>query len=102
MNRESELLRKWSVDASVPTNFNSAVWRRIEARKRVSVAEAIRPWIAEQFAKPAVTVAYVSMALVVGLAAAHVQSSKVLRDRDSQLETRYVQSVDPYAIRPTK
>ena len=97
MNRESELLKKWSVDASVPTNFNSVVWRRIEACKRVSVAEAFRQWILEQFARPAVAVAYLSMELAVGLAAAHVQSSKVLRERDSQLEARYVQSVDPYA-----
>ena len=95
-------MKKWSIDASVPTNFNSVVWWRIEACKRVSVAEAIRQWLAAQFARPAVAAAYLSIAVAAGLAAAHVQSSNVLRDRDSELEARYVQSVDPYAIRLTK
>jgi hypothetical protein len=102
MNRESELLKKWTLDASAPANFNSAVWRRIEERRRVSVADALRQWMAEVFARPAVAVAYVSLAVMVGLGAAHVQSSKMLRERDSQLEARYVQSVDPYASRVTK
>jgi len=102
MNRESELLKKWTVDVSVSTNFNAVVWRRIEERRTISVAEAIRQWLTEVFARPAVAVAYLSVTLVAGLAVAQVQSSKVLRERDSQLEARYVQSVDPYAIRLTK
>jgi hypothetical protein len=102
MNRESELLKKWTVDASVPSNFNSVVWRRIEERRRVSVAEVIGQWLTEVFSRPAVAVAYVSLAVVLGLAAAQIQSSKVLRERDSQLEARYVQSVDPYAIHVIK
>jgi hypothetical protein len=102
MNRESELLKKWSVDASVPTNFNSVVWRRIEDRRRVSVADAIGLWMSELFAKRAVTVAYLSMAVVVGLTVAQVQSSKVLQERESQLQARYVQSVDPYGPRLTQ
>jgi hypothetical protein len=102
MNRESELLKKWTLDASVPTNFNSVVWRRIEERRRVGVAEAIQRWVTEVFAKPAVAVAYLSLTVVVGLAAAQVQSSKALRLRDSQLEALYVQSVDPYAPRLMK
>lgn len=102
MEREPELLKKWTVEASVPTNFNSVVWRRIEERRRVGVAEAIQQWFTELFARPAVALAYLSITLLVGLAAAQVQSSKVLRERASEWEARYVQSVDPYAIRLTK
>jgi hypothetical protein len=102
MNPESELLKKWALDASVPSNFNSVVWRRLEAHRCVSILEAIRQWLTELFARPTVAFAYLSVALVIGLAAGQVQSLKVIRERDSQLEARYVQSVDPYSIRVTK
>ena len=102
MNRESELLKEWTLDAAAPTNFNSVVWRRIEDRRCVSVAEAMRHWVSELFARRAVAFAYLSLAVVFGLGAAHIQSSKVLRERDSQLEARYVQSIDPYAPRVSK
>ena len=102
MNRESEFLKKWTLDASVPTNFTSAVWRRIEERRHVSVVEAIRAWMNELFAKRAVAVAYLSVTVAFGLAVAQVQSSKVLQQRETQLEARYIQSVDPYAARSTQ
>ena len=101
MNRESELLKKWKLEAGVPADFNSAVWRRIEARREVNVGEVIREWISELFARRAVAIAYLSFAVLVGLSAAHVQAGKVLRERETQLATRYVQSVDPYALRAT-
>ena len=100
MKREPELLKQWTVDATVPANFNSAVWRRIEDRRPIRLTEAMRQFTRELFARRVVVGSYLTIAVAVGLAAAHVQSSKVLRDRDSQLEARYVQSVDPYA-RPT-
>ena len=99
MNHESELLEKWKVDSALPANFNAVVWRRIEDRRRFSVADAIGLWVSELFAKRAVTVAYLSLAVVVGLTVAQVQSSKVLQERESQLQARYVQSVDPYGPR---
>lgn len=102
MNRESELLRKWTLDTSTPANFNSLVWRRIEARRGVNVAEVIGHWLAELFARRAVAVAYLSLAVVFGLTVAQVQASKVLRERENQLQARYVQSVDPYVPRQTK
>ncbi|MGZ8900682.1 MAG: hypothetical protein ACXW3Z_11355 [Limisphaerales bacterium] len=99
MNRESELLKEWKLDATAPSNFNSVVWRRIEARRSVNVAEVISHWMSELFAKRAVAFAYLSVAVVFGLTAAHFQSSNVLRERETQMETRYIQSVDPYALR---
>ena len=102
MNRESELLKEWTLDAAAPTNFNSAVWRRIEERRRVSIAEAMRHWVSELFARRTVAFAYLSFAVVLGLGAAHIQSSRVLRERETQLGARYVQSVDPYAPRVSK
>ena len=97
MNRESELLKEWKLEAAVPTSFNSTVWRRIEDRRQVSVTEAVRAWAAGLFAKRAVVASYFTLTVAIGLAAAHVQSSRVLNDRAEQLEARYVQSVDPYA-----
>ena len=102
MNRESEFLKKWSLDATVPASFNSAVWRRIEARRRVSVPEAILHWINELFARRPVAVAYLSIAVALGLAAGQVRASKVLQEREGQLQARYVQSVDPYFPRLTE
>jgi hypothetical protein len=97
MNRESELLRKWTLDTTTPSNFNSLVWRRIEARHGVNVAEVIGHWITELFARRAVAVAYLSLAVAFGLAFGHIQSRNILRERETQLEARYIQSVDPYA-----
>jgi hypothetical protein len=102
MKHESELLRSWTLDAAVPANFNSVVWRRIQERRRVDVREAIGQWMTELFARPTVAVAYLSLAVLVGVAAAQVQSSKVLRERRSELEARYVQAVDPYVFRATR
>ena len=99
MNRESELLRKWTLDTTTPSNFNSGVWRRIEARRGVNVADVIGHWISELFARRTVAVAYLSLAVVFGLTVAHVHSRNILRDRETQLEARYIQSVDPYAAR---
>lgn len=102
MNRESELLKKWTLDAPVPNKFNSVVWRRIEERRQISVAEAIQHWMSELFARRAVAIAYLSLAVAFGLTIAQVQSSKVLQDRESQIQARYVQSVDPYFQRLTQ
>jgi len=102
MNRESELLKKWKLDASAPANFNAVVWRRIEARRPVSIADAIGDWVKELFAKRAVAFAYLSLTVVLGLATAQMQASKVLRNRESQVQARYLQSVDPYAPRLTQ
>ena len=102
MNLESELLKKWKLDESTPTNFNAVVWRRIEERRPVSIAAVIGQWVNELFAKRAVAVAYLSLTVVLGLATAQVQASKVLRDREREVQARYLQSVDPYAPRLTQ
>jgi hypothetical protein len=102
MNRESEMLKKWTLDTATPTNFNSVVWRRIEERRQISGVEAIRLWINQLFAKQSVAVAYLSLAVVFGLAVAQVQASKVIQERASQIQARYVQSVDPYFPRVTQ
>lgn len=97
MKSESELLKQWRLDASAPANFNSVVWRRIEERRMVSGREAIIQWMNELFARRAVAFAYLSLAVLFGLSAAHVQSTNLLRERETQLQAQYIQSVDPYA-----
>lgn len=97
MNPEFDRLKEWTLNAAVPTNFNSAVWKRIESKRQGSLTEALRFWTAELFGRRAVVASYLTLTVAFGLAAAHVQSSRVLSDHSRQLEARYVQSVDPYA-----
>jgi hypothetical protein len=95
MKDESELLKKWTLNASVPAHFNAAVWRKIEERRRASILETMRLWINKIFTRLAVALGYLSLAVAFGLTLAEVQASKLLRERRGQLQAVYLRSLDP-------
>lgn len=99
---ERDLLKAWTVETPVPTNFNASVWRRIEqkgASSQGSIRNLIAAWFAGVFAKPAFAISYAGVALLLGLAAGHLHGASTLEKHGDQLEARYLQSVDPYAPR---
>lgn len=93
----TQLLNEWRVDATLPPNFDSGVWRRIEKEQPFNPGAWIAGWIGEFFSRPAVAVSYLALALVLGLAAGQVHASKVLQGAELAGKARYIQAVDPYA-----
>ena len=99
-NTTQRLLKEWHIDASLPPTFNSAVWRRIEASQPVSIPKLLSQWLNQVFARPAVAASFVAISLLIGLGAGQVHASRDLRTTDVELQSRYIQSVDPYAKLP--
>ena len=91
-------LQEWRVATPLPPRFQEQVWKRIERAENpgVSLAEALRMWLATWFAQPAFAVAYVAVVLAAGLVLGFKQAQDKTAKWDRQLETRYVQSIDPY------
>jgi hypothetical protein len=91
-------LQEWQVTTPLPPRFQEQVWKRIEHVEvpGVSLAEAVQAWLAARFAQPAFAVAYVTVVVAAGLALGFKQAQDRTAKWDRQLETRYVQSIDPY------
>ena len=94
-----EILRSWTLDASLPPRFQEQVWERIartEAQPQGGVWDVFVSWAQLLLGRPKVALSYVTVLLALGTAAgswmAQVESSRV----DEALGKRYVQSVDPY------
>lgn len=99
-NTTERLLKEWQIDASLPSTFNSDVWRRIEQSQSTSIARIVSDWISQVFAKPAVAASVVAISLLIGLGAGQVHASRDVRTTDVELKSRYIQSIDPYAKPP--
>jgi len=110
MRNESEnpeplrrVLSEWRVTEPLPPRFQEGVWRKIQqgeaGAKPVATATAwmlFKAWLAAALPRPAVAIAYLSVLLVVGMAAGYRQARQTTAHWDNELGSRYVQSVDPY------
>ena len=99
------LMREWKVNEPLPPRFQDGVWRRIQQAEATPVNtttlwSAFRSWLATATPRPAFAVAYLSVLLVVGMAAGYWQARQSTAHLGSELGTRYVQSVDPYQKPP--
>lgn len=95
-NNEHDLLHEWKVNSEVPAAFNSAVWRRIQ-QLPPSPESALAEWFSGLLTRPAAALSYAALALVIGLAAGHLHASNHLRSAETDLMSRYIQTIDPYA-----
>lgn len=96
-----QLLDQWTVDSSIPPRFQERVWQRI-AQGETPVEEALSFWtlveriVATNLPRPKFAYSYVAILVLVGVVsgawAAQHQSNRLNTD----LGSRYVQSVDPY------
>jgi hypothetical protein len=101
-NREDQklqaLLRGSHCDASLPPRFRESVWNRIEAQRPVyspPLWALVLDWLKSSFPRPALAAAYVMVFLVIGLAGGWVQARHQNAKISGELETRYLQSIDP-------
>ena len=95
----SDVLKQWNVSGQPSPRFRETVWRRIaleESQPSWTPAGLWRAWLARIFAKPAFAMAYVAVLLVAGVTAGYLRGEAQQHRADSDLATRYVQSIDPY------
>jgi hypothetical protein len=92
-----EKLAAWKVEPELPPDFQRGVWRRIAAREPSSSKRRL-------FGIPAFSLVghprfasyAVVLAIVAGTALGFVEGSKVNSERWKTLESKYVESIDPY------
>jgi hypothetical protein len=93
------LVQEWRVETPLPAGFKQAVWRRVAAQAgtpAISPVEALRDWLARQFARPAWSIGYAMLLLSAGLVTGYWQASAQTERWNQLMASRYVQSVDPY------
>ncbi len=94
-----KVLKEWRTDAALPPRFQENVWQRIElmhASAAPSIWAAVAHWIGTMLPRPAMTVAYVAVLLVVGATVGWTQAHQTNTRVNSELGARYVQELDPY------
>lgn len=97
-------LKAWKVSAAIPARFQAEVWQRIaaqEAHRRHSIWPRFVPKIVAALRSPAYATAVVLTAAVAGAGAAQWHARGAVSQTWRALETRYVQSIDPYAALAT-
>ena len=102
-----KVLREWRVTEPLSPRFQEGVWRRIQqvdvsatAATTTTVWTMFKEWLAMAMPRPALAVAYLSVLLLAGMAGGYWQARQRTAHMDSELGTRYVQSVDPYQKPP--
>lgn len=93
-----KILGEWRVNAVLPPRFQETVWKRIEnAETRAPrLWTMIRDRMAGMLTRPAFAVAYVAMLLVIGTITGREQGQSKTDQVKSDMQTRYIQMVDPY------
>jgi hypothetical protein len=92
-------LHEWKIGAALPPRFQENVWNRIERQtpaRPVSLWRWLLAWLESSIAQPALAVAYAIVLLTIGLAGGFLRAQHANAQMDRLIETRYVQSIDPY------
>ena len=93
-----QLLNTWKVDPEIPARFQSGVWQRIATRdseREASLWESFNNWIVDKVGRPAQAASVVMAGLILGATAAYLQAQDSNARHWRQLETRYIQSINP-------
>jgi hypothetical protein len=95
-----EVLQEWVVDAPLPPRFQEQVWQRLtQAETRPSLLTLWRSTLLAlqgSLCRPKLASSYVAVLLAVGVAAGSWAAQKHNSRLEASLESRYLQSVDPY------
>ena len=97
----SELLRTWKPEAQLPPRVQETVWRRIECAETArapGLFQSVGMWIEKALSRPALAASYVAVLLVTGVGAGYWHAEDKTAQAESELRTRYVQSIDPYQM----
>jgi hypothetical protein len=93
-------LAAWKVEPAVPVTFQRDVWERIAARQTAredGYGRRLFRSIFAQIARPRYAVALAALSLSASVGLAQVRAREVNAKQMKQLETRYLDSVDPLA-----
>ena len=94
----SGLLREWKVTTPLPPRFQDSVWRRIgsEQEMRSTLWAGLIGWLENVLPRPQVALCYVTALFLIGMAVGMWTGERAGRRMETELGSRYVQSVDPY------
>ncbi len=93
------VLREWVVDTSLPSRFQDRVWQRIEqaeTRPESRFWAQLASLVETTLPHPKIAFSYFASLLVLGILAGSMTAQVKSNRLNSDLSTRYVQSVDPY------
>lgn len=97
------LLQSWKVEAPLPPGFQQEVWRRIDAESP-PVMRPVLAWIDDRIQKgwgrPAFAVGYLSTLLLLGGLTGWFVGGQKCSGWETQLSSRYLQTVNPYQATP--
>ena len=98
-----ETLLAWRVTDRLPPRFGERVWQRIasqETQTPAAIWGQLSAWLGRAIARPSLAVSYITLLVLAGLAAGYWQARAEKNHVLRELESRYVQRVDPYQTRP--
>lgn len=94
-------LRAWTVTASLPPGFEEKVWQQVARAERQSksgVGALFLLWIEDFLSRPSIAASYVALLLLIGSATGYWQAHGRVAAAETDLGSRYVQTVDPYQM----
>ena len=97
----NKTLAQWVVDAPLPPRFQEQVWQRIaqaEAKPAPSFGAMLLRLLEVVLPQPKVAFSYLAALLVLGVAAGSWTAQKQNNRLVTSLESRYLQSIDPYKM----
>jgi hypothetical protein len=99
---DSNLKRKleaWRVEPRVPSSFQREVWQRIAVKETVrqtSFKYQFAVWVSSLLLTPRYAVAVIMAGAFLGIGMAQVEAMNTNAKSSKYLETRYIETVDPY------
>ena len=102
---DSELREKlavWQVEAELPRDFQQRVWKRIATRETGNVDPPWLTWLGSllfsvtQVSVPRLALTAIAIGLLIGSTTGMVEASRWNTATWNRLESKYVQSIDPY------
>ena len=102
-----EKLAAWQVEAQLPRDFQQQVWKRIAVREAANVDPPWLIWLksllisATRVSVPRLALTAIVAALLIGTTTGLVEASRWNSLTWNRLETKYVQSIDPFQRIPS-
>ena len=107
---ESELREKlaaWRIKAELPRDFQQRVWKRIAMREVANIEPPLLTWLknrllsATRVSVPRLALTAIIVGLLIGTTTGVVEASRWNSATWNRLESKYVQSIDPYQRIPS-
>ena len=102
-----EKLAAWRIEARLPHDFQQRVWKSIAVREAANVDPPWLTWLgsrlisATRVSVPRLALRAVVIGLLIGTTTGVVEASRWNSAAWNRLETKYVQSIDPYQRVPS-